>query len=58
VTREERRAYIRSVVDAAPALQPEDADLLRHLIPLGARRTAPRGTALQEQRRSRRQPAA
>ena len=58
MTAEERRAYIRSLVNAAPALAPEDADLLRHLIPLGARRTAPRGTALQERRRSSRQPAA
>lgn len=40
MTREERRAYVRRVVDAAPSLTPEDADLLRALIPMGARRTA------------------
>ncbi|MEU6491132.1 hypothetical protein ABZ890_12145 [Streptomyces sp. NPDC046984] len=44
MTREERRAYIRRIVDAAPPLTPEDADLLRALIPLSARR-ALAGTA-------------
>ncbi|MGW1039363.1 hypothetical protein [Streptomyces sp. NPDC002547] len=44
MTREERRAYIRRIVDAAPPLTPEDADLLRALIPLSARR-APADTA-------------
>ena len=48
MTREERRAYIRRMVDAAPPLTPEDADLLRALIPMGGRRDAKRTpTALQ-----------
>lgn len=58
MTREERRAYIQSVVDAAPALTPEDADLLRALMPMGSRRAAQRRPVEQQQRRSRRQPAA
>jgi hypothetical protein len=58
VTREERRAYIQSVVDAAPALSPEDADLLRALIPVGARRGAKRTPALQKQHRTARRSAA
>lgn len=40
MTAEERRAYIRQKVDAAPALTSEDAALLRALLPLGARRAA------------------
>lgn len=58
MTREERRAYIRSVVDAAPALVPEDADLLRALIPMGGRLAAQRRPIKQEQRRNSRQSAA
>lgn len=58
MTREERRAYIRRMVDAAPPLTPEDADLLRALIPMGARRGVERTPALQEQRRDVRRSAA
>lgn len=39
---EERRAYIRRVVDAAPALSAEDADFVRTLMPLSGRTTARR----------------
>lgn len=42
MTAEERRAYIRRIVDAAPPLSAEDADVLRVLIPLGARAAAER----------------
>ena len=45
MTWEERRAYIRRIVDAAPPLTPEDADALRVLIPLGARLAAERQAA-------------
>ncbi len=58
MTREERRAYIRSLVDAAPALTAEDADLLRALIPMGARLAAQRGPAKQVQPRGGRRSAA
>lgn len=58
MTREERRAYIQSVVAAAPALAPEDADVLRALMPMGARRAAQRRPLQQEQRRASRQSAA
>ncbi|MBZ6175557.1 hypothetical protein KVH24_23310 [Streptomyces olivaceus] len=51
MTREERRAYIRRVVDDAPALSSEDADHLRALLPLGARRTARPTTAAPLRRR-------
>ncbi|MGW4106660.1 hypothetical protein [Streptomyces sp. NPDC004976] len=37
MTRDERLAYIRRLVDAAPALSPADADTLRHLVPLQSR---------------------
>lgn len=37
VTREERRAYIRRIVDAAPPLSAEDATALRSLLPLAQR---------------------
>ena len=39
MTREERRAYIRRIVDAAPTLTQEDADFVRALMP-GLGRTA------------------
>ncbi|WP_159066329.1 hypothetical protein [Streptomyces hygroscopicus] len=42
MTAEERRAYIRRIVDAAPPLSAEDADALRVLLPLGARVAAER----------------
>ena len=58
MTREERRAYIRQLVDAAPPLTPEDADLLRALIPMGVRRSAKRPPALQKQQRTARRSAA
>ncbi|MEU0584555.1 hypothetical protein [Streptomyces sp. NPDC006132] len=58
MTREERRAYVRSVVDAAPALTAEDADLLRALIPMEARLAAQRGPVKREPRRNARQSAA
>lgn len=45
MTYEERRAYIRRIVDASPPLTPEDADALRALIPLGARLVAERQAA-------------
>lgn len=48
MTREERQAYIRQLVDAAPALAPADADMLRHLVPLQSRRAA--GPALAARR--------
>jgi hypothetical protein len=37
VTAEERRAYIRRIVDAAPTLTPEDADFVRSMFPLNSR---------------------
>lgn len=37
MTAEERRAYIRRIVDAAPPLSAEDADLVRAVLPLSAR---------------------
>ncbi|MDX2552572.1 hypothetical protein ACKI1J_42895 [Streptomyces scabiei] len=37
MTREERRAYIRRIVDAAPTLTAEDADFVRGLMPLQGR---------------------
>lgn len=37
---DERRAYIRRIVDAAPALSAEDADYVRTLMPLSGRTTA------------------
>lgn len=40
MTRDERRAYIRRIVDAAPPLDAEDADLIRALIPMGGRLAA------------------
>ncbi|MFF5958437.1 MULTISPECIES: hypothetical protein [Streptomyces] len=58
MTREERRAYIRQLVDDAPPLSPEDADLLRALVPMGARRSAQRTPALQKQNRPARRSAA
>lgn len=39
---DERRAYIRRIVDAAPALSAEDADYVRTLMPLSGRTTAKR----------------
>ncbi|MEU5111674.1 hypothetical protein AB0G64_09260 [Streptomyces longwoodensis] len=48
---EERRAYIRRIVDGAPALTTEDADQLRALLPLQAR-TAGQRTAGGERQRS------
>jgi hypothetical protein len=42
VTHEEKRAYIRRIVDAAPPLTPEDADFVRALMPLSGRITARR----------------
>ncbi|MFI1002028.1 hypothetical protein ACIP10_15540 [Streptomyces galbus] len=47
---EERRAYIRRIVDGAPALTAEDADQLRALLPLQARAAGQR-TAGGERRR-------
>ncbi|WP_158101776.1 hypothetical protein [Streptomyces pharetrae] len=44
MTAEERKAYVRQVVNAAPPLAPEDADLLRALIPLGSRLAPRRAT--------------
>ncbi|MFZ4143354.1 hypothetical protein ACOZDZ_21880 [Streptomyces griseoincarnatus] len=41
MTREERQAYIRQLVTAAPPLAPADADLLRALIPLQSRMAGP-----------------
>lgn len=41
---EERRAYIRRIVDAAPPLTPEDADFVRALMPLSGRTAARRHT--------------
>lgn len=40
MTPEERRAYVRRLVDAAPPLSPEDATALRSLLPLTARTAA------------------
>lgn len=40
MTREERQAHIRDVVDSAPLPGPEDLDRLRSLLPLNARPTA------------------
>ncbi|GHB39027.1 hypothetical protein [Streptomyces spinoverrucosus] len=45
MTREERRIYISKIVDAAPPLSAEDADLLRALIPMGGRLAAERAGA-------------
>lgn len=50
MTEAEREAYIRRIVDAAPALSAEDADRVRRLIPLqsrlaAAQRGKPRRTA-------------
>lgn len=43
---EEKRAYIRRIVDAAPTITPEDADFVRALMP-GLGRTAARRPAPQ-----------
>lgn len=40
MTPEERRAYVRRLVDAAPPLSPEDATALRSLLPLTSRTAA------------------
>ncbi|MCZ4609709.1 hypothetical protein O3S80_39275 [Streptomyces sp. Lzd4kr] len=48
--RDERRAYIRRLVDAAPPLAPEDADLLRGLIPMRARLAAEHDTGRRPKR--------
>ncbi|MDX3033012.1 hypothetical protein [Streptomyces scabiei] len=37
MTADERRAYIRRIVDAAPTLTPEDADFVRSMFPLNSR---------------------
>lgn len=37
---EDRQAYIRAIVAAAPALSREDADTVRGLLPLASRHTA------------------
>lgn len=58
MTREERRAYIRRIVDAAPPLTAEDADQLRALIPMGARLAAERAAAAPPQRSAARTAAA
>ena len=58
MTREERRASIRRLGDAAPPLAPEDADLLRALIPMAARRGVNRTPALQKQHGAARRSAA
>ncbi|KPC86286.1 hypothetical protein ADL35_12450 [Streptomyces sp. NRRL WC-3753] len=51
MTREERRAYIRRVVDDAAPLDSEDADRLRALIPMGARTEAELAAAAPRKRR-------
>ncbi|MFF8034881.1 hypothetical protein [Streptomyces sp. NPDC016626] len=48
MTREERQAYIRRLVDAAPALSPADADMLRHLMPLQSLRPTGPASARQQ----------
>ncbi|MGW3417021.1 hypothetical protein [Streptomyces phaeochromogenes] len=53
MTREEREAHIRDVVDSAPLPSPEDIDRLRALLQLGARATAAPATE-----RKRKAPAA
>ncbi|MFD6035286.1 hypothetical protein ACFWHF_12200 [Streptomyces griseoincarnatus] len=45
MTREERQAYVRRIVDAAPALSPADSDTLRRLVPLQSRLVGPARTA-------------
>ncbi|MFM9628949.1 hypothetical protein ACKI10_15160 [Streptomyces galilaeus] len=40
MTVEERQAYIRQLVDAAPPLSREDADLIRTVMPLRSRLVA------------------
>lgn len=54
MTSEERQAYIRQVVDAAPPLTREDADRLRALIPLQSRLAAERAATVQRSRPARR----
>lgn len=49
MTRAERQAYVRRIVDAAPPLSREDADLLRSLIPLGSRLAAEQATTRKAQ---------
>ncbi|WP_171111284.1 MULTISPECIES: hypothetical protein [unclassified Streptomyces] len=58
MTREERRAYIRKIVDAAPPLSAEDADLLRALIPMGGRLAAERASGARPQPATARRAAA
>ncbi|WP_405930355.1 hypothetical protein [Streptomyces sp. NBC_00827] len=48
MTREERQAHIRDVVDSAPLPSPEDLDRLRALLQLSAR--TPAATATQRKR--------
>lgn len=57
MTSEERRAYIRRIVDAAPPLTLEDAGRLRALIPLQSRLTAERSAAGRRSQLTRRKAA-
>ncbi|WP_411090831.1 hypothetical protein [Streptomyces sp. 049-1] len=52
MTREERRAYIRRVVDDAAPLDADDADRLRALVPMGARLDAEQAAAAPRKRRA------
>ncbi|MFJ8347677.1 hypothetical protein ACIQ9J_15135 [Streptomyces sp. NPDC094153] len=52
MTREERRRLIRELVDAAPALSPEDADRMRALLPVGARARPPAVLPRQAERKA------
>lgn len=53
MTREERQAYVRRIVDAAPVLSPADSDTLRRLVPLQSRLAgAARAARQQTSRRS------
>lgn len=58
MTGEERQAYIRRVVDAAPSLSSEDADRIRALLPMGSRRSAEHAIAARPQRSAARTAAA
>jgi hypothetical protein len=50
VTAEERRAYIRTLVYAAPPLSADDARRIRRLVPLQSRLAAERAATAPRQR--------
>ncbi|MDX2681068.1 hypothetical protein [Streptomyces soliscabiei] len=54
---DERRAYVRRIVDASPPLTREDADRLRALIPLQSRLAAERAAVSLRPQQTRRKAA-